>query len=54
MRFLSIDFDPSEKRSDVEAWQSRYEHPWPHGLASPNVQRALDVTIQSTVIVLDA
>lgn len=54
VRFLSIDFDPSETRGEIEAWQGRYEHPWPHGLDTDReVQRALSVTIQSTVIVLD-
>lgn len=55
VRFLSIDFDPSESHADVAAWQERYGHPWPHGLdVDREVQRELHVTIQSTVIVLDA
>lgn len=55
VRFLSIDFDPSESQTAVDAWKARHGHEWPHGLdADREVQRALDVTIQSTVVVLDA
>ena len=55
VRFLSIGFDPSESEAEFAAWQGRYGHPWPHGLdQGREVQRALGVAIQSTVLVLDS
>lgn len=53
--FYSVDFDPSETQDDLRAWKERYDQPWPHGLdPQRDVQRALGVRSQSTVVVLDA
>lgn len=55
VRTLSVDFDPSETASDIAAWQERYDQDWPHGIDEGRaVQRALGVTTQSTVLVLDS
>ncbi|HWH07966.1 MAG TPA: TlpA disulfide reductase family protein [Candidatus Thermoplasmatota archaeon] len=55
VRFYSLDFDASEPPEAVRAWQARYAQDWPHGLdRGMAVQRAFDVTGQSSVAVLDA
>ena len=55
VRFLSVDFDPTESADAIEAWQARYGHDWPHGIdAGLSVQRALGVRTQSSVVVLAA
>lgn len=55
VRTYSIDFDPSETKDDIRAWQERYGHHWPHGIdEGRGIQRAFSVTAQSSVVVLDA
>lgn len=52
---LSVGFDPTETTADLAAWQERFAQPWPHGVdEGQRVQRALGVTSQSSVVVLDA
>ena len=52
---LSVGFDPTETPADLAAWQERYHQGWPHGVdVGQRVQRALGVTSQSSVVVLDA
>lgn len=54
VRVYSIDFDPSETVDDLESWKDRYQQAWPHGVDPDRaVQRALGVTSQSSVVVLD-
>lgn len=51
----SVDFDATETKADLDAWQERYHQPWPHGVDKGlKLQRQFEVTTQSTVLVLDA
>lgn len=54
VRFFSLDFDPSERKEDIERWQRDRGQDWPHGIDEDlRLQRTFNVRTQSTVVVLD-